>query len=401
MFNKRIIFMIAIVALLALAACQQTPSTTTTTVGKFQIPEPVKGKYNVAFIYVGPHDDGGWTQAHDIGRQFLEKNGNNVATSYVELVPEGAESEQVTRALARKGFDVVIGTSFGFMDGMEAVAKEFPNLKFYHVSGFKFSDKNFGNMFGAMEDMKYLAGMIAGARAKADGNPKIGYIATFPIPEELRLGNAFAIGIKQTCPECKLDVRWINTWHDPVKEKDGAASLFDGGAQVVMTGADTPANAEVARDKKKWAITYDYLENCKLDSCLTTMYWTWGPIYMNAVKQMQAGAWKPGVEYFDADSGGLGLYGFMEGQTPKSGVPKEVIPLVQAKLKDMLAGKFTRFDVFAGEIKDNTGKVIVPAGQKMVQCDIDQFAPGAKECPAKYGMYWWFENVIAPLPKVN
>jgi basic membrane protein A len=184
----------------------------------------------VAFIYVGPHDDGGWTQAHDIGRQFLEKNGSNVATSYVELVPEGTESEQVTRALARKGFDVVIGTSFGFMDGMEAVSKEFPNLKFYHVSGFKFNDKNFGNMFGAMEDMKYLAGMIAGARAKADGNPKIGYIATFPIPEELRLGNAFAIGIKQTCPECKLDVRWINTWHDPVKEKDGAASLFDGGA---------------------------------------------------------------------------------------------------------------------------------------------------------------------------
>jgi basic membrane protein A len=167
-----------------------------------------------------------------------------------------------------------------------------------------------------------------------------------------------------------------------------------------MTGADTPANAEVARDKKKWAITYDYLENCKLDSCLTTMYWTWGPIYLNAIKQMQAGAWKPGVEYFDADSGGLGLYGFMEGQTPKSGVPKDVVPLVQAKLKDMLAGNSLALTSSRARSRTTPAKSL-PAGQKIVQCDIDQFAPGAKECPAKYGMYWWFENVIAPLPKVN
>ena len=100
-----------------------------------------------------------------------------------------------------------------------------------------------------MEDMKYLAGMLAGARAKADGNPKLGYMATFPIPEELRLGNAIALGMKKTCPECTMDVRWINTWHDPVIEKEAAASLFDAGAQVVFTGADTPAVADVAARK--------------------------------------------------------------------------------------------------------------------------------------------------------
>lgn len=400
MFDKRIALAFALFVIVAftLAACAPSGPTTA---GQFQIPEVVSGKYNVAFIYVGPHDDGGWTQAHDIGRQYVEKNVPNVATAYVELVPEGAESEQVTRALARKGFNAIIGTSFGFMDGMEAVAKEFPNLKFLHVSGFKSNGTNFGNMFGAMEDMKYLAGMVTGARLKADNQKVAGYIATFPIPEELRLGNAFAIGLRQTCPDCKLDVRWINTWHDPVKEKDGAASLFDGGAHVVFTGADTPANAEVAKDKKKWAITYDYVGNCKLESCLTTIYWNWGPIYANDVKQMIAGTWKPGAEYFDADSGGLGIYGFMEGQTPQPGVPADVVPLVKAKLADMLAGKFTRFDVFAGEIKDNTGKVVVPAGQKISQADVDQFAPGAPGFPAKYGMYWWNENVIAPLPKVS
>lgn len=369
--------------------------------GKFQIPDVVQGKYNVGFIYIGPHDDGGWTQAHDIGRQFVDKNMPDVHTAYVELVPEGTEAEQVVRGLARKGFNAIIATSFGYMDAMGAVAEEFPDIKFLHVSGFKSNGKNFGNMFGAMETIKYMAGMVGGARAKADNAPKLGYIATFPIPEEFRLGNAFALGVQSTCPECKLDVRWINTWHDPVKEKDAAASLFDAGADVVMTGADTPSNAEAAKERSKWAITYDYEGNCKLESCLTTMYWNWGPIYANDIKAMKDGTWKAGSEYFDVDAGGLGLFGFMDGQTPQPGVPKDVVPLVQAKLKDALAGKFTRFDVFSGEIKDNKSNVIVPKGEKMTQGDMDQFAPGAPGFPAKYGMYWFNQNFVAELPKLS
>ena len=108
-----------------------------------------------------------------------------------------------------------------------------------------------------MEVIKYIAGMLAGSRAKTDGNPKLGYMATFPIPEELRLGNAIALGMRKTCPECTMDVRWINTWHDPVIEKEAAASLFDAGAQVVFTGADTPAAGDVAQEKGKWGVNYD------------------------------------------------------------------------------------------------------------------------------------------------
>lgn len=376
----------------------QAPSDTGS---KFQIPEPEAGKYNVAFVYIGPHDDGGWTQAHDIGRQFVDKNMPDVHTAYIELVPEGAESEQVIRSLARKGFDAIIATSFGYMDSMATVAEEFPDKKFLHVSGYKSNGTNFGNMFGGMETIKYMAGMIAGARAKADNNPKVGYMATFPIPEEFRLGNAFSLGVQKTCPECKIDVRWINTWHDPVKEKDAATSLLDGGAQVVMTGADTPSNAEAAKDRGKYAITYDYEGNCKLDSCLTTMYWNWGPIYLADIKAMKDGTWKGGSEYFDVKDGGLGLYGFMEGQTPQPGVPAEVIPQVKAVLADALAGKFDRFSVFSGEIKDNKGNVVVPAGEKFTQGDIDQFAPGAPGFPAKYGMYWWNQNFVAELPKLS
>ncbi len=369
-----------------------------TTEGTFQIPAVEDGKFNVAMVLIGPHDDGGWSQAHYEGLQFIEKNVPNVHTAYVENVPEGADSEQVFRSLSRKGFNLIFGTSFGFMDPMATVAEEFPKITYIHISGFKTNQKNFGNLFGAMESMKYLAGMLAGARAKADGNPKIGYMATFPIPEELRLGNAFALGMRKTCAECTLDVRWINTWHDPVKEKEGAASLFDAGAQVVFTGADTPASADVAQQKNKWGITYDWSGSCKVERCLTAPYWNWGPVYTKITKAVQDGSYKVGYDYFDADSGALGLYGFMEGQTPTKGVadlPPEVIQQVKDTLAKMQKGEFTRFDVFAGPIKDNTGKEIVPAGQKLQQIDLDQFDP---KSGCTYCMHWWAEGVTAELP---
>jgi basic membrane protein A and related proteins len=367
-----------------------------------QIPDVEQGKFNVAYVLIGPHDDGGWSQAHYEGFQYVEKNVSNVHTAYIENVPEGADSEQVFRSLSRKGFNLIFGTSFGYMDPMETVANEFPDIMYVHISGYKSNTKNFGNLFGAMEDMKYLAGMLAGARAKKDGNPKLGYMATFPIPEELRLGNAFMLGAKKTCPECTMDVRWINTWHDPVAEKDGAASLFDAGAQVVLTGADTPAVADVAQAKGKWGITYDFIGSCKVERCLTTIYWNWGPVYANVTKQVIAKTYKPGWEYFDADSGSLGLWGFMEGQSLTTGekdLPPEVIQMVKDTLAQMLAGKFTRFDVFAGPIKDNTGKEIVPAGQKMVQADLDQFPPGSPGLECKYCMKWWADGIKGELPK--
>jgi basic membrane protein A len=370
--------------------------------GGLQIPDVEAGKFNVAAVLIGPHDDGGWSQAHYDGLMYVKDNVPNAHVAYVENVPEGAEAEQVIRSLARKGFDLILTTSFGYMDPTAAVAEEFPDQTFIHVSGFKTNNKNFGNLFGAMENMKYLAGMLAGSRAKVDGNMKTGYIATFPIPEELRLGNAFALGMKKTCPECTMDVRWINTWHDPVVEKQAAESLFDAGAQVVFTGADTPAPADVAQAKSKWGITYDWVGSCKVERCLTTIYWDWGKVYAKIAQGVIDGTYKPGFDYFDADSGALGIFGFMEGQQPTTGMadlPAEDVQLVKDTLAKMLAGEFTRFDVFSGEIKDNKGNVIVPAGEKMVQADLDQFPPGAPGLECEYCMYWWADGVTAELPK--
>jgi basic membrane protein A len=372
--------------------------------GGLQIPEVEEGKFNVAAVLIGPHDDGGWSQAHYEGLLYIEEMMADSHVAYIENVPEGADSEQVFRSLARKGFDFILGTSFGYMDPMGTVAEEFPEIVFVHISGFKSNMTNFGNLFGAMENMKYLGGMLAGSRAKLDGNPKVGYMATFPIPEEIRLGNAIMLGVKETCPECTMDIRWINTWHDPVLEKEGAASLFDAGAQVVFTGADTPAVADVAQEKGKWGVTYDWYGSCKVDACLTAPYWNWGPVYLGIAEGVKDGTYEPGWHYFDADVGAMGLFGFMEGETLPPGVaelPEADVQLVRDTLAKMLAGEFDRFDVFAGEIKDNKGNVVVPAGEKITQADIDQFPPGAPGLECQYCMYWWAEGITAELPSLG
>ncbi len=370
--------------------------------GGLQIPDVVDGKFNVAMVLIGPHDDGGWSQAHYEGLEYVQANVDNVNTAYIENVPEGADSEQVFRSLARKGFDLIFGTSFGFGDPMQAVAEEYPDTMFVHLTGINSNQTNFGNLMGAMEDMKYLAGMLAGARAKQDGNPKLGYMATFPIPEEIRLGNAIALGMKKTCPECTMDVRWINTWHDPIIEKEAAASLFDAGAQVVFTGADTPAVADVAQEKGKWGVTYDWYGSCKVDACLTAPYWVWGPIYAGIAEKVIAGTYVPGWEYFDAETGALGLYGFMEGQEMQPGVKDldpEVIAMVQDTLAQMLAGEFDRFDVFTGPINDNKGNVVLPEGQSLIQVDLDAFPEFGLPCSIPVCMKWWAEGITAELPE--
>ncbi|MEA2026750.1 MAG: BMP family ABC transporter substrate-binding protein, partial [Chloroflexota bacterium] len=305
------------------------------------------------------------------------------------------------RSLARKGFEFIIGTSFGYMDPMELVAEDFPDSTFLHLTGYKSNFTNFGNFFGAMEDFKYLAGMLAGSRAKVDGNPKIGYMATFPIPEEIRLGNAIMLGAKQTCPECTMDIRWINTWHDPTLEREGAASLFDAGAQVVFTGADTPAVAQVAEEKGKWGVTYDHPGSCTSDACLTAPYWIWGPEYARIAESVREGAYAAGYEYFDADSGAMGLFGFMEGETPQPGIadlPEADVQLMKDTLAAMLAGEFNRFDVFAGPIMDNEGNEILAEGAMLEQSDLDQFPPGAPGNECETCMYWWADGIEAALP---
>ena len=222
-------------------------------------------------------------------------------------------------------------------------------------------------------------------------------MATFPIPEEIRLGNAIMLGVKQTCPECTMDIRWINTWHDPQLERDGAASLFDAGAQVVFTGADTPAVAQVAEEKGKWGVTYDHPGSCALDACLTAPYWIWGPEYARIAEQVKAGTYVAGYEYFDAD---LGRHGpataswRVRRRSPASPTcPRRTSSSSRTRWPQMLAGEFDRFDVFAGPITDNKGNEVLAEGEQLQQSDLDQFPPGAPGSECETCMNWWADGI--------
>ncbi len=365
------------------------------------LPEPVEGMFNVAFVYVGPIGDGGWTYAHNQGREYLEAQmGDEVHTVYLESVPEGADSERVIRNLARDGFDAIFTTSFGYMDPTEIVAEEFPDVDFVHVSGFKSNDSNFANLFGAMENMKYLAGMIAGARAAEDGTNRVGYIAPFPIAEVIRHANAAALGMKETCPDCEMDIRWIFTWFDPAIEQEAAQSLIEAGAGVVITGADTPGPVQVAADAGLYGIGYDSDNACEIapDSCLTTPYWNWGLQYVDLVQQMMDDSFSGGDIYFEVESGAMGLLGFMGDQETSPAVPESVVPQVEEMLAQMEAGEITRFDIFTGPINDNQGNVIVPEGVTLTQSDLEgiggDFAASLGREACDICMTWLAEGIV-------
>jgi len=215
------------------------------------------------------------------------------------------------------------------------------------------------------------------------------------------------LGAKVTCPECTMEVRWINTWYDPDKEKQAAQSLLDAGVDVILIGSDTPGPLTAAANAGKWALTYDYINSCQPapDKCLGAEYWNWGPVYLSIIKQIRAGTWKPGFDFRDASSGIVGFYGFMPGQTPQPGVPKDVIPQVQAKLADMLAGKFTDQDMFRGPIKDNTGAIHIPDGKTITIEDLFGIDGATIKSmnlngytPCNYCMTWLVDGIQGSVP---
>lgn len=357
-------------------------------------------EFEVAFVYVGPIGDGGWTYAHNQARLELERMLPFVKTSYVENVTEGAQAKQVIKNLARKGARLIITTSFGFMDATEESAKDFPDVNFLHISGYKSNDKNFANLMGAMESMKYLCGIIAGARAKEDQRMKIGYIAPFPIAEVIRMINAAALGMKKTCPECVMEIRWINSWFDPPREMEAAESLIQAQCDVVITGADTPGPVALAGRYGRWGIGYDSNNACRADPehCLTTAYWRWAYAYKEIIESIRNGSFKGGNHYFDVDKGIVGLYGFEDGEEVQKGVPSWVVPIVKDMLSEMKKGNFTRFDIFRGPIRDNKGRLVIEDGKTLEQEDLEGLKgiPGRKDC--SICMNWLVDGVIGQLP---
>jgi len=362
---------------LVLTACgpAPTPAPTATPVPAkpTDTPVPPAKKLKVAFVYVAPIGDMGWTYAHDQGRLMLEKE-LGVETAYIENVPEGPEAERVIRDFAQKGYDVIFTTSFGFMDPTITVAKEFPDKYFEHCSGYK-TAPNVSTYFGRMYQPRYLSGLVAGKMTKSN---KIGYVAAYPIPEVVRGLNAFTLGVRKVNPQAEVRVVWTNTWFDPVKEREAAEGLLDLGCDVIAQHQDTPEPQKAAEERGVWGVGYDSdMSKQAPKAVLTSPVWNWGVYYVKTVKDIMAGTWKTHQYWGPMSDGIVGLAPF----GPM--VPEDVKTLVEAEKKKILSGEW---DVFTGPIKDNTGQERVPAGTKMTDEQMLAFD-------------WLVEGVVGTIPK--
>ncbi|TGE33536.1 BMP family ABC transporter substrate-binding protein [Desulfosporosinus sp. Sb-LF] len=310
-------------------------------------------KIKVAFVYVGPVGDFGYTYAQDQGRKFLEANMKNVETTFVENVPETADAERVFTDLAQKGNNIVIGTSYGYMDYMVNVSKKFPNVVFEHCSGYKTTD-NLGTYFNRDYQARYLTGMVAGKYTKSN---VLGFLAPFGTPEVIRNIDAFTLGAQSVNPKVQVKVVWTNSWNDPATEKTAANSLIDAGADMLAMHVDSPTFAQTAQDRGVLAIGHDSdMSKFAPNSILVGDVSNWGPYFVQVVKEVMNKTWKP-TQYF----GGIKDGGIIDITPFSSKVDKDFQATVTAKKQDIMAGKF---DPFSGPVYDQSGNLKIKEGDK-------------------------------------
>ena len=308
-------------------------------------PEPLK----IAFAYVGPVGDGGWTFAHDNARKAIEaKFGDKVKTSFVENVPESADAERVLRDMASQGNKLIFGTTFGYMEPMLKVAPDFKDVKFEHATGYKQAD-NMRTYDSRTYEGAYMAGIIAGKMTKSN---TLGIVASIPIPEVIRNINAFTLGAQSTNPKIKTKVVWVNGWFDPPKETEAATALINGGADVLFQNTDSPAVLKTAEAKGKRAFGWDsdmtaYGPKAHLASAIIN----WGPYYIKATKEALDGSWK----------GGSGIWwGVKEGAIDIVSIAADVPAETAAKVEEVKKGLADgSYNIWKGPIMDNTGKPMV------------------------------------------
>ena len=249
-----------------------------------------KAQTKVGFVYVGPIGDHGWTYQHDRARLAVKNAlGSKVKTTFVESVKEGPDSERVIRQLASSGHELIFTTSFGFMNPTLKVAKKFGNVKFEHATGYKQS-KNVGTYSARFYEGRYIAGVIAGKVSKTN---KIGYVASFPIPEVVRGINAFMLGARSVNPKMSISVVWVNSWYDPGKEGDAAKALIDQGADIITQHTDSPAPLQVAENRgvKGFGQASDMIKFAP-KAQLSAIVNNWGAYYVERTNAMMNGSWK-------------------------------------------------------------------------------------------------------------
>jgi simple sugar transport system substrate-binding protein len=355
MHRQRTLHPVALGAALLLAACSsktEPAKEAKPASAPAQAAAPAKGEpLKVGFIYVGPVGDAGWSYAHDLGRQHIEKKfGDKIKTTYVEKVPEGPDAERVIRDLVAQGNKLVFATSFGFGDAMAKVAKDHPDVFFEHATGYK-TAPNLRVYEGRFYEDAYLAGVLAGMMTKSN---VLGFVASFPIPEVLRNINAYTLGAQSVNPKVKTKVVWVSAWFDPPKETEAANSLMDQGADVLLQNTDSTAVLQAAEKKGRYAFGWDsdmsaFGGKAHLGSCVLN----WGVYYEKAVGDVLNGTWKTEVTKWGVKEG---VNDFVK--IPDS-VPEEAKKKVAEAKAFLVANPGA---VFKGPLVDNTGKEVLAAG---------------------------------------
>jgi basic membrane protein A and related proteins len=327
-------------------------TTTSTTTGAASAATAASGPLKIAFAYVGPVGDGGWTFAHDNARKAVEQEfGSRVQTSFVENVPEAADAERVFRDMVSQGNKLIFGTTFGYMEPMLKVATDVKDVKFEHATGYKQAD-NMRTYDSRTYEGAYMAGVIAGGMTKTN---TLGVVGSIPIPEVIRNINSFTLGAQSVNPKVRTKVVWVNKWFDPPSETAAAQSLLNGGADVLMQNTDSSAVLQTAGKAGKYAFGWDsdmtaYAPNAHLASAVIN----WAPYYKKATKEALDGSWK---------GGGHTWWGVKEGAIDIVSISDKVPADLKTKVETVKAGlKDGSFAIWKGPITSNDGKEMVAAG---------------------------------------
>lgn len=329
----------------------------------------------VGFVYVGPVGDHGWTYRHDLGRQAIEAEfGDRVETTFVESVPEGADAERVIRKLASSGHDLIFTTSFGFMNPTLKVAKDFPNVKFEHATGYKRSD-NVSTYGARFYEGRSVIGTIAGMMTKTN---TIGYIASFPIPEVVRGINAFTIAMRKVNPDATVKVVWVNSWYDPGKEADAAKTLIDQGADIITQHTDSPAPLQVAEERGVFGFGQaSDMSAFAPKAQLTSIIDNWDTYYVERTRAVMDGTWESGDTWDGIESGMVAFPEF------SADVPDDVKAAAEVIRDGIVDGSLHSFQ---GPILNQAGEEILPAGEVL-------------DDKTLLGMNYYVQGVQGELPK--
>lgn len=307
----------------------------------------------VGFVYIGPVGDGGWTFAHDRGRLAMaEALGDKVETGFVESVPENADAARVFRDMAKQGYGLIFGTTFGYMESLVRVSKQFPKVRFEHATGFK-STANMRPYDVRGYQGAYLVGVIAGKMTKSN---VLGFVASVPIPEVVRNINAFTLGAQSVNPNIKTRVVWVNKWFDPGKETEAAQALINGGADVLMQNTDSSAPLQAAEKAGVSGFGWDSdMTHYGPKAHLASAILNWAPYYTKAVKDVLEGTWKVEPHWWGVKEGAVDVVSFSER------VPADVRALVAEKKQAMADGSL---HVWEGPMTSNEGREVLAKGQR-------------------------------------